>query len=142
MTSALIEPGARRKLVGLLGQLGHDNDNVALNAGRKAHELLTRIGVSWSEMLAPPALPPPRIEAGNPIDRAAFASIADPTARPVDAARYMLSSTVAWSAWEEGFLRNMTERKCAFLSDRQRDVLLRLWARYGKEVGGSTGRAA
>lgn len=142
MTAALLEPADRRKLVGLLGQLGHDNDNVALNAGRKAHELLTRMGVSWGEMLAPPALPPPRTDLSNPIDRAAFASIPDPTARPGDAARYMLSSTVAWSAWEEGFLRSMAERRGATLSDRQCDVLLRLWARYGNEVGASAGRGA
>ena len=58
MTTALPDD-QRERLTRLCGMFGSDYEGERANAARMADELLRRHGVTWADVLAPPALPPP-----------------------------------------------------------------------------------
>lgn len=136
MTSALIEPDARRKLVSLLGQFSHANDHVVAAAARKIEELRVRLDFQWHELLAPAALPAPghaeSIE--DALNRQAFVAVRDPVLQASAAARVMLGSSLIWTAWEREFLSDMEARAGVALSQRQAAQMRKLWAKFRAEV--------
>jgi hypothetical protein len=53
-------PDALERLIKLLGMLGSAHDGERAAAGLKAHELIRRYGLTWSDiLLATPSSPPP-----------------------------------------------------------------------------------
>jgi hypothetical protein len=48
---ALLNPQAVSHLAKLLGYLGSDHDGEIAAAGRKAHQFIRRLGLSWSDVI-------------------------------------------------------------------------------------------
>ena len=51
---ALFNPQARDHLAKLLGLLGSSHDGEVCTAGRKAHEFITRLRLTWNDVLYSP----------------------------------------------------------------------------------------
>jgi hypothetical protein len=56
-----LAPDALERLIKLLGMLGSAHDGERAAAGLKAHELLRRHGLTWSDILPATPTPPPKI---------------------------------------------------------------------------------
>ena len=58
-----LAPDALERLIKLLGMLGSAHDGERAAAGLKAHELIRRHGLCWSDILlaAPPPTTPPKL---------------------------------------------------------------------------------
>jgi hypothetical protein len=54
---ALLDPQAATHLCKLLGMLGSAHDGEVAAAGRKAHQHVRRLGLTWADVIAKP--PPP-----------------------------------------------------------------------------------
>src|SRR5262245_9013681 len=52
-----LAPEATERLIKLLGMLGSAHDGERAAAGLKAHELIRRHGLQWSDIIAPPLAP-------------------------------------------------------------------------------------
>jgi hypothetical protein len=107
-----LEQGDRDRLVKLLGLLGSDNDGERSNAARMAYLQIRRLGVSWDEVLRPPALPN----------------------RPLwwrEKASAILKSGLA-TEWETEFCVNLLDHWRGNLSDRQQEVLQKIFAKCTK----------
>ena len=51
---SLLNPQEGNHLVKLLGMLGSDHDGEVAAAGRKAHEFIRRLGLTWAEVIHSP----------------------------------------------------------------------------------------
>ncbi|MEO6153412.1 MAG: hypothetical protein ABIT09_06700 [Croceibacterium sp.] len=92
MTS--LAPADVQKLVKFLGMLGSDHAGERAAAGLKAHQFLVEREVSWSEVIAPRQLPPPRSAtfSGGPHQGRALR---------------LLKCGFDWSEWELTFLSSI-----------------------------------
>ena len=95
----------RRKLVGILGRLGSDHDGERAAAGLLASRLLRSAGLTWAQLLDPPALERKLPELGTWRQTAARC----------------LEQAGSLRAWEVGFLRDLPGFRR--LSVKQRCVL-------------------
>ena len=112
-----IPPDLAAKLVKVLGMLGSDYDGEIAAAGRRANQMIKAAGLTWGEVIAPPALPPPR-----PARR---------WRRPVSpsdtAALCLQWRDEALTDWEADFCRSIVGRRR--VSEKQAAVLARVVAK-------------
>ena len=59
MNAVVLPDDARDRLAKLLGMLGSDHAGERAAAGLQAHRLVQQHKLTWPDVLAPPALPPP-----------------------------------------------------------------------------------
>ena len=95
----------RSKLAKLLGMLGSDHAGERDAAALAAHQLVTQAGLSWRQIVSPPAIEKPLPELGT-----WRATVAECLARPG-----------SLRPWELGFLRDLPQFRR--LSVKQRYVL-------------------
>jgi hypothetical protein len=110
----------RQKLARLLGMIGSDHDGEALNAARLADKLVRAAGITWFDIVAVPALPPPPPEpvftgSDDPLDLFGTAA---------DAVNFVLDYTPLLTEWELTFTRSLY--RFSRLSGKQQAVLRRL----------------
>jgi hypothetical protein len=110
------DAAARERLAKLLGLLSSDHDGEIATAGRMANRLVKSCGMTWVDVIATPALPPP------------------PSAKAKrspdwpELAQAVLDSGAA-SAWETSFCENLLARwRGRPLSEKQAATLQTIWA--------------
>jgi hypothetical protein len=111
-----IPPDLAEKLAKVLGMLGSDHDGEVAAAGRRAHKIVKNAGLTWGEVIAPPA-PAPQ-QPYRPPRR---------WRRPVsasDSAALCLQWPEVLTDWETDFCRSIVGRHRT--SPRQSEVLARI----------------
>jgi hypothetical protein len=104
----------RSKLAAVLGLLGSEHDGEVVAAGRMAERIRREANVTWSDIIAPP---------GGPGSRSADV----PPAWDVMVA-VCRAGPAGQTLWERHFLSELSGYRHA-PSERQRDILARIYAR-------------
>lgn len=119
---AAMAPEKVRKLIGLLGQLGHDNENIRSTAGAAADRLVKSEGLTWEKLIGGmPAPPPPRPPPPKPPPRSSRTRQAwdtDDDARELDELTIDMLRVHAHGEWEQDFVESLAER----------------WTKYGRRT--------
>lgn len=102
----------RRRLARVLGMLGSAHDGEVAAAGRRAAAIVRDAGISWQDLLDPPAPQAPWFPT-PPLDADAI----------IDAA---LTQPARLTEWECNFVRSLAGRRPRVISERQRGVLARI----------------
>ena len=119
-----LPPADAARLVKFLGMLGSDHDGERASAGRMAHNLVTKHGLTWADVVvAGPAFVVPPTEKMRP---APWSSENETDHQRT--ARVLLQTGYAWGEWELGFLRNACNRNRP--SPRERTKLEELRQRF------------
>jgi hypothetical protein len=122
--ASLFDDAARQRLARLLGMLGSSHDGEATNAGRLADKLVKSLGMTWQDVIAPPAL-------ASPARQKATRQAPD---WPSVAQRVLDCGEA--SAWETAFCENLLARwRGRRLTEKQAQTLGRIWVeRCGGEL--------
>ena len=112
-----LPPALADKLAKVLGMLGSAHDGEVAAAGRRAHSLLKGAGLTWGEVIAPPAprqplRPPRRWRRG---------------VSPTDTAALCLQWPEVLTDWEADFCRSIVGKRR--ISAKQAAVLARIAAK-------------
>ena len=115
-----------RKLIAMLGQLGHDNENVRANAGLAAWNLIKAHNCQWSDIVRaeplfrytspppPPPQPPPRQRAyadfNSTPDQRSYASDYTDDEEFSDLINMASEKAHFGSEWERKFTADMKDR--------------------------------
>jgi hypothetical protein len=112
-----VPPDLAAKLAKVLGMLGSDYDGEIAAAGRRANAMVRSAGLTWDEVLAAPALPPP----SRPPRRWRMG------VSHTDTAALCLQWPEVLTDWEADFCRSVVGRRR--VSDKQAAVLARIVAK-------------